>query len=72
MDSMAASSSSDSSSSSLRRGGGMMPMFRGSEVALMLKKFPKTEALDVCFARVPAVLALLADVSVLRLLMKLA
>lgn len=49
-----------------------MPMFRGSEVALMLKKFPKTEALDVCFARVPAVLALLADVSVLRLLMKLA
>lgn len=70
-ESMASSSSSSSSSSSPRRGGGRMPMFRGSEVALTLKKLPKREALDVCFGRVPAVLALLVDVSVLRLVMKL-
>jgi hypothetical protein len=39
----------------------------GSEVALALKKFPNKEALEECLARVPAVLALFAAVSVVKL-----
>lgn len=60
-----------SSPSSPRGATGRTPMLRGSEVALTLKRLLMRDALDVCFARVPAVLALLADVSVLRLVMKL-
>ena len=66
------SSSSKQSCSSEGAGDGTKPIFMASELTLALKKFPNREALEVCFARVPAVLALLAAVSVLRLVMKLA
>ena len=58
------SSSSKKSCSSECAGDKLISM--GSEVALALKKFPNKEALEVCFARVPAVLALLAAVSVMK------
>ena len=66
------SSSSKLSCPSECTGEGTKPIFVGSEVALALKKFPNKEALEVCFARVPVVLALLAAVSVVQLVMKLA
>jgi hypothetical protein len=54
------SSSSKQSCSSGCTGEGTEPRFMVSELVLALKKFPNIEAREVCFARIPAVLALLA------------